>query len=115
MCTKFNGLISIGVYLIPVLIFNCMVTMSPDNLLDMLIMFVLYMEYTIGGSMLWIFYVQYLGGLLCVIFMLTTIENPINTSSSVGSVDVRTRVCCDFNVRSAKVLFRRVQNSLYES
>ena len=57
MCTKFNGQISIGVYLIPVLIFNCMVTMSLDNLLDMLIMFVLYMGYTIGGSMLWIFYV----------------------------------------------------------
>ena len=57
MCTKFNGQISIGVYLIPVLIFNCMVAMSLDNLLDMLIMFVLYMGYTIGGSMLWIFYV----------------------------------------------------------
>ena len=57
MCTKFNGQISIGVYLISVLIFNCMVTMSLDNLLDMLIMFVLYMGYTIGGSTLWIFYV----------------------------------------------------------
>ena len=57
MCTKFKGQISIGVYLIPVLIFNCMVTMSLDNLLDMLIVFVLYMGYTIGGSMLWIFYV----------------------------------------------------------
>ena len=43
--------------LIPVLIFNCMVTMSLYNLLEMLIMFVLYMGYTIGGSMLWIFYV----------------------------------------------------------
>ena len=57
MCTKFHGQISIGGYLILVLIFNFMVTMSLDNLLDMLIMFVLYMEYTIGGSMLWIFYV----------------------------------------------------------
>ena len=57
MCTKFKAQILIGVYLIPVLIFNCMVTMSLDNLLDMLIMFVLYMEYTIGGSMVWIFYV----------------------------------------------------------
>ena len=57
MCTKFNGQISIGVYLISVRIFNWMVTMSLDNLLDMLIMFVLYMGYTIGGSMLWIFYV----------------------------------------------------------
>ena len=86
MCTKFNGQISIGVYLIPVLIFNCMITMSLDNLLDMLIMSLLYMGYTIGGSMLWIFYLQYLGGLLCVIFMLTTTGNPINTSSSVGFV-----------------------------
>ena len=92
MCTKFNGQISIGVYLIPVLIFNCMVTMSLDNLLDMLIMFVLYMGYTIGGSMLWIFYVQYLCELLCVIFMSTATRNPINTSSSVGSVEQATRV-----------------------
>ena len=37
--------------------------------------------------------------------MSTTTGNPINTSSSVGSVDMVTRVCCDFNVRSAKVLF----------
>ena len=57
MCTKFHGQISIGGYLISVLIFNFMVTMSLDNLLDMLIMFALYMGYTIGGSMLWIFYV----------------------------------------------------------
>ena len=57
MCTKFNGQILVGVYLISVLIFNFMVTMSLDNLLDMLIMFALYMGYTIGGSMLWIFYV----------------------------------------------------------
>ena len=57
MCTKFHGQISIDGYLISVLIFNFMVTMSLDNLLDMLIMFVLYMGYTIGGSMLWIFYV----------------------------------------------------------
>ena len=72
--------------------FNCMVTMSLHNLLDMLIMFVLYMGYTIGGSMLWIFYVQYLCELLCVIFMSTATGNPINTSSSVGSVEQATRV-----------------------
>ena len=42
--------------------------------------------------MLWIFYVQYPGGLLYVIFMLTTNGNPINTSSSVGSVEQATRV-----------------------
>ena len=69
-----------------------MVTMNLDNLLDMLIMFVLCMGYTIGGSMLWIFYVQYLDGLSCVIFMLTTTGNPINTSSSVGSVEQATHV-----------------------
>ena len=51
-----------------------MVTMSLDNLLDMLIMFVLYMGYTIGGSMLWIFYLQYLCELLCVIFMFILTE-----------------------------------------
>ena len=83
------------------LLYSSLVSMSLDNLLDMLIMFVLYMGNTIGGSMLWIFYVQYQGGLLCVIFMLTTTGNPINTSSSVGSVEVVACVCFYFNVRSA--------------
>ena len=51
-----------------------MVTMRLDNLLDMLIIFVLYMGYTIGGSMLRIFYMQYLRELLGAIFMFNAVE-----------------------------------------
>ena len=74
-------------------LYNCRVTMNSHWV--WLKMFVLYMGYTIGGSMLRIYYEKYLCVILCAIFMLNVPETqkrlPFPTSSPT-SKDVS---CCN--------------------